>query len=47
MADAENNLGRNVRRVLLGILALVAGILLCAAFVAFLLLTGLWHPYDR
>jgi hypothetical protein len=47
MADTENNLSPNVRRALLGVLALIAGIVLCAAFIAIVLLTGLWHPYDR
>jgi hypothetical protein len=45
--EQESSLRRNARRVLLGVLALVAGILLCAALVALALLTGLWRPYDR
>jgi hypothetical protein len=47
MADKESNLRRITRQALLGALAILAGVLLCAAFVLFALLTGLWHPYDR
>jgi hypothetical protein len=47
MADTENNLSPNARRALLGVLALIGGILLCAALVVLALLTGPWHPYDR
>jgi hypothetical protein len=47
MADKESNLRRITRQALIGALAILAGVLLCAAFVFLALWTGLWHPYDR
>jgi hypothetical protein len=47
MADKESDLRRITRGALLGALAILAGVLLCAAIVLFALVTGLWHPYDR
>jgi hypothetical protein len=47
VADDESNPRRIAGRALLGVLAILAGVLLCAAIVLLALLTGLWHPYDR
>jgi hypothetical protein len=47
MADKESDLRRITRGALLGVLAILAGVVLCAAFVLLALVTGLWHPYDR
>jgi hypothetical protein len=47
MADKESDLRRITRPALLGALAILAGVLLCAAIVLLALVTGLWHPYDR
>jgi hypothetical protein len=47
VADGESNTRRITGRALLGVLAILAGVLLCAAIVLVALLTGLWHPYDR
>jgi hypothetical protein len=47
MADKESDLRRIARGASLGALAILAGVLLCAAIVLLTLVTGLWHPYDR
>jgi hypothetical protein len=47
VADGESNPRRIAGRALLGVLAILAGVLLCAAIVLLALVTGLWHPYDR
>ena len=47
MPEKESDLRRITRQALLSALAILAGVLLCAAIVLLALVTGLWHPYDR